>query len=135
MGRRDVILVLALAAAPPALADGRVAPATFEAMSEGRTLHFTLDGLPFGSEQYFAGRRSLWRFADGTCDSGVWRAEGDLVCFVYERESGPQCWRFLERGGRFVAALVEDGAETGFALELSHMDQAPLACPGPDIGS
>ena len=35
----------------------------------------------------------------------------------------------------FAASLVENGAETGFVLELSHSDRAPLDCPGPDTGT
>jgi hypothetical protein len=50
--------------------------AAFERLARGRTLHFTLDGLPFGSEQFFDGRRSLWRFTDGECGSGGWWDQG-----------------------------------------------------------
>jgi hypothetical protein len=127
--------VMVVAAAGAALADGVVAPEAFEAMSEGRTLYFSLDGEAFGAEQYFPGRRSLWRFADGTCDRGRWRAEGERICFVYERTPWPQCWIFLRRGEGYTASLVQDGAEAGLVLELSGSDTEPLACPGPDVGS
>ncbi len=93
-------LVLLLLLAPVAAAQEVVSPEAFERLAEGRTLHFTLDGAPFGAEQYFPGRRSLWRFEDGSCEAGAWRPEGDLVCFRYEAE-GPsaQCWRFRRAGG------------------------------------
>jgi hypothetical protein len=103
---------------------------TFETFAEGRTLHFTRDGRPFGAEQYFPGRRSLWRFADGTCEEGRWWGEGPLICFRYdEREA--QCWRFRGAPASFTAESVE----SGFALAFSHADERPLDCPGPRVGS
>jgi hypothetical protein len=122
--------LLLLLAAPAANA---ITPERFGAMAEGRTLRFTLDGVPFGAEQYFASRRTLWRFEGGECLEGRWWAEGELVCFSYD---GPaQCWRLLDRPGGFAAELVQDGAATGFVLELSGVDDRPLDCPGPGIGS
>jgi hypothetical protein len=128
-------LALAALLAPLAAVAQTVAPGEFEALSEGKTLHFTLGGAPFGAEQYFAGRRSLWRFADGTCEAGEWWGEGDRVCFRYDAGGAAQCWLFRERPGGFAAALVENGAETGFVLELSHSDRTPLDCPGPALGT
>ena len=125
-------LSLGLLLAGP-LSAQEMTPEAFEAFSEGRTLYFTLNGAPFGAEQYFDDRRSLWRFADGPCQAGRWWEEGERICFDYG-EDGPSCWRFHERPGGFAAALVEDGAETGFVLELSHSDDAPLPCPAPDVG-
>jgi hypothetical protein len=128
-------LAVALAAASPAAAQGVVPPADFEALAEGRTLHFTLDGLPFGAERFFAGRRSLWRFLDGTCAPGRWYDEGGAICFVYEDTTAPICWHFTEDGGGYSARLLEDGVETGFVLDLAGIDDEDLACPGPEVGS
>ena len=110
-------------------------PQAFEAFSTGRTLHFTRDGAPFGAEQYFSGRRSLWRFADGTCEAGVWWDEGNAVCFRYGEAAPPQCWHVLDRPGSFAAVSLEAGSETGFVVELSAIDDTPLSCPGPKVGS
>ena len=106
----------------------------FEGFAEGRTLHFTRDGQPFGAEQYFPGRRSLWRFDDGTCEEGRWWGEGETICFEYEADD-PQCWHF--RGGPegFTAESLRDGVETGFSVQLSRTDNQPLDCPGPKVGS
>jgi hypothetical protein len=128
-----LILVLAALAGPAAAQD--MAPEAFETLSEGRTLHFTLNGAPFGAEQYFAGRRSLWRYGDGTCQDGVWWSEGPRTCFRYGEDRPAQCWQFRADGGRISAALVEGGAETGFVLVLDGVDDAPLPCPGPKVGS
>lgn len=127
--------LLALSVATAGTGQTPVSPEAFEAMSEGRTLHFTLQGSPFGSEQYFPGRRSLWRFADGTCESGTWRADGERICFTYEDDAAPQCWRFQREGDRFSAALTGTEGAGDFVLDLSHSDQEPLHCPGPDLGA
>ena len=118
-----------------AVAEEAMTPRSFEATASGRTLHFTLDGQAFGSEQYLRDRRVLWRFADGTCQHGRWWADGARICFVYDSGGGPQCWLFRPRPGGFAAALVEGDAETGFVLELAGSDTAPLDCPGPWVGS
>jgi hypothetical protein len=107
----------------------------FAAVTEGRTLHFTLDGIPFGAEQYLGGHRSLWRFEGGDCLQGTWWAANGLICFRYEDDPDAQCWRFDRTARGLAAALVEDGADTGFALELGGSDTRPLDCPGPDIGT
>jgi hypothetical protein len=129
-----LLFALSLAGAG-AVAQETVPPAAFETLAEGRTLHFTLDGLPFGSERFFAGRRSLWRYVDGTCAHGHWFGEGDAICFLYDGETTPICWTFTTEGGEYQARLVENGAETGFVLDLAAIDEAPLDCPGPEVGS
>jgi hypothetical protein len=129
------LLALAALLAPLPAAAQTLPPREFEALAEGHTLHFTLGGAPFGAEQYFAGRRSLWRFADGTCETGRWWEEGDRVCFSYGDGAEVQCWLFRHRPSGFAASLVEEGAETGFVLELSHSDRTPLDCPGPGLGT
>ena len=102
----------------------------FERFAEGRTLHFSRDGRPFGAEQYFPGRRSLWRFDGGGCEEGVWWGEGPLICFRY-RDGEPQCWRFRGSPGAFEAESVD----AGFTVRFSHADERPLDCPGPKVGS
>ncbi len=112
-----------------------VPPAAFEALAEGHTLHFTLDGAPFGAEQYFPGRRTLWRYADGLCAEGRWWGSGDSVCFAYDDVEGAQCWRFTRAGSGLAADLVEGGDGPGFELQLAQTDDARLPCPGPKVGT
>jgi hypothetical protein len=128
------LLVLVLALSGPSAAAEEMTAEAFERLAEGRTLYFTLDGLPFGAEQYFPGRRSLWRFDDGTCEEGRWWGEGRRICFQYE-DAGAQCWHFRGAPDDFVAASLADGVETGFELRYSHSDERPLLCPGPKVGS
>lgn len=112
-----------------------ITPEVFEAMSEGRTLYFSRDGAAFGAEQYFPGRRVLWRYDDGTCAWGRWHARDGLICFAYDTAPGPRCWIFEGGGADFTAVLVEDGAPEGLRLDLSGTDTRPLDCPGPGLGS
>jgi hypothetical protein len=132
---RPALLFALWLAATGAVAEDRVSPSDFEALAKGRTLHFTLDGLPFGAEQFFSGRRSLWRFLDGTCAAGRWYDDGGAFCFVYDGDGAPICWHFTTQHGRHRARLIEGGTETGFVLDLAGIDDAPLDCPGPDVGS
>ena len=132
---RLALALVALAAPAAVAATDLVAPEAFEALVEGRTLHFTLDGAPFGAEQFFPGRRSLWRFADGSCEPGRWEARGPEICFTYAAAPTPICWLFRRDGERFAAHLVEDGDETSFSLELDRVTADPLPCLGPPVGS
>lgn len=135
MRRAVPALLLALAAAPAA-ADGILSPDAFETLAEGHTLYFGREGETFGAEQYFSGRRALWRFTDGTCQEGRWYAEGELICFSYNLEGEtPKCWRFRTRGSGFEAVLTDDGRDTDFVLALERSDDSPLDCPGPAVGS
>ncbi len=119
----------------PAAADAPMTGAEFEALSEGRTLHFSLGGAPFGSEAFKSGRRSVWRFPDGTCAPGSWREHGGAICFVYDGDPGEQCWLFRREGGGVVAYFIEDGAPDEEPVVLERVDRAPLACRGPDVGA
>ena len=121
-----------LPSAPPHARAEPVSPGEFEALAEGMTLHFGLDGIPFGAEQFFAGRRSLWQFADGTCQEGRWWDEGGLICFAYPPEPAELCWRLTRENGRLFAENMTQG---GLRLEMIRRDEIPLPCPGPDVGS
>ena len=131
---KTLALGLLLASHAPAQ-DATLDADAFEALSEGRTLHFTLDGLPFGSEQFFPGRRSLWRTPDGRCETGVWAPRGDAICFVYETTPEAQCWRFTRSGGEIRADFMEGGEPDGESVLLDRVDDARLDCPGPRVGS
>jgi hypothetical protein len=128
-------LALLLLAAAPAAAEGVLSGEAFERLSAGRTLHFSHLGQPYGSEQFFSGRRSLWRHADGSCAEGRWREVDGMICFSYDADPGWQCWELAERAGRVSAELVEGGAGTGLVLDLERIAEDRLDCPGPEVGS
>lgn len=122
---------LLLLATAGAQAQSPIAPEAFEALSEGRTLHFALKGLPYGVEQYFPGRRTLWRLGDGACEIGRWYPRGEAICFTYETIPAPSCWRVLQTPEGYAAEALEGG----FTLDVERIDTAPLPCPGPSLGS
>jgi hypothetical protein len=120
--------------AGPAAAEERLDGPAFEALSEGWTLHFERDGLHFGSEQFFEGRRSLWRAGEMECEEGIWYESEGSICFVYESVPIPQCWLVMRRGEDIFARATDDPA--GLAeLRMSRRDQVPLSCPGPSVGA
>lgn len=116
------------------MADSLVSPDEFEAMSQGKTMHFQRGGKVYGSEQFYKGRQSLWQFADGECEHGRWYADGNYICFVYELNPTPQCWHFLRRDDGSFAARAE-GATEEFDILLDFIDEEPLDCKGPSVGA
>lgn len=135
--RRFLIPLLVAAALPAAAAP--LGPASFEALSEGHTLRFaTRDGALFGSEQYFPGRRSLWQYPDGSCAEGHWWPEGNDICFSYGPGSERECWSFESGPNGIAVRLIEssDGGRAGqLVIDLAGIDQTPLDCPAPDVGT
>ncbi len=115
-------------------AEIRIPPAEFEALSEGRTLHFQKLGQPYGSEQYGPNRNVIWQFANGACEIGYWVPDGKSICFYYEGQLDKLCWSFVERDGKKRARIA--GTEAGDVSEitLTGIDDARLECPGPDLG-
>lgn len=127
------LLILVLPA-PPAGADEQpVSPAEFRSYAEGWTLHFSLNGRPYGSERFIPGGRTQWRFSDGTCVRGAWRPHGAQLCFLYDRGRSadtPLCWRVLrDRNGLFARLLT--GEEAGLQVRVIGRDRQPLRCKDP----
>ena len=125
-----------LASASVALAqDTPVGPSEFRAYAEGYTLYFERDGQHFGAESFEPGGKTQWRYRDGTCVKGAWRAHGAQICFLYEsREASDEvlCWRVLRReDGSLYARLLGDGENAGLQLEVTRRDKQPLLCGGP----
>ncbi|MBS0563368.1 MAG: hypothetical protein JSR87_02445 [Proteobacteria bacterium] len=134
---RAIALALAGAAAAP-VARALDAPALsapeFEALTTGHTFFYTLDGRPFGAEQYLPGHRVIWAFTGADCEKGAWTAEGDSICFTYETRPGlHQCWRFRQTAQGLQGSFV--GAAPGEPpLVARQSSPEPMACLGPDVG-
>jgi hypothetical protein len=118
-----------------ALAEEPLSGDAFDALSRDRTLWFERGGTFYGAEQFLSGRRSLWLYPDGSCAHGEWFEAEGLICFVYEGAPARQCWRMTIDEGTLAAELVVEGAPTGEVVTLVRKDQAPLSCPGPQVGS
>lgn len=105
----------------------------FEAATTGRTLTFSIDGTPYGAEQYFAGQRLQWSFLDGRCLTGRWEARGRQICFTYEdRPDETTCWEFWAEAGGLRARVAGDPGAT--ARYTARETDGPLYCMGPDAG-
>ena len=106
--------------------------AEFEAYTSGKTLTFSREGREYGIEEYFDDRRVRWSFLDGQCQEGLWYEEDDKICFVYELEPSPQCWRFTRKGDGLLADFA--GSDEVLELYETRESNEPMACIGPDIG-
>ena len=115
----------------PVFAETIVSPKEFERLSTGKTLHFSQDGAYYGTEQFFKGRRSRWRYSDGFCENGEWFTQGDLICFNYEGNPETQCWHFLKTDKGYAARA--EGAPEGEVLDLDFIDTKPLICRQNDL--
>ena len=130
-------LLIAAPALAPALAAEPVSPDEFRDYAEGWTLHFERDGLPFGSESFEGGGKVRWRYSDGSCVDGAWRAHDGQLCFLYDNvEEGREinCWKMLRDDHGLLARLIS-GQNAGLELRVSRRDRAPLLCGEPGIGT
>ena len=119
----------------PALAQEPVSPEEFRDFAEGWTLHFERDGEPFGSEAFERGGKVRWRYSDGSCVRGAWRAHDDRLCFLYDSEDeGPalNCWRMMRDDDGMFARLL-DGENAGLELRVARRDRTPLLCGQPGV--
>lgn len=120
------LYIIAFFISTQAVAETLVSPEEFEAMSTGKTLYFSKDGQAYGSEHFYKGRRSKWRYSDGICEDGEWFAQDDLFCFNYDGGTDTQCWTFFKTDKGF-AARAEDAALDDI-LKLYLIDKKPLLC-------
>lgn len=123
--------------AAPALAQEPVSPAEFRDFAEGWTLHFERNGRPFGSEAFEGGGKVRWRYSDGSCVRGVWRADDGQLCFLYDSDEEGRtinCWKMLRDDDGLFARLL-DGKNAGLELRVTRRDRTPLLCGEPGVGT
>jgi len=133
------VLTLFLALATPGLAESPLQVANaplsgqeFEAYATGKTLSYAQDGVVWGSEQYLPGRKVIWAFTEDECQYGRWFEDQGNICFVYNNDETPQCWRFFHEATGLRAIFM--GADGGTQLSEVGQSKTPLSCPGPDVG-
>lgn len=136
---RLATLTFCLALATPALAndlvqvvDTPLTGAEFEAYATGKTLSYAQNGVVWGSEQYLSDRRVIWAFTEDECQYGQWYEEQGNICFLYDNDLQPQCWRFFREASGLRAIFM--GADGGTSLSEVGQSTTPLNCPGPDVG-
>ena len=129
---RNLCLVLCLLASPAHASDVPLSGPAFEAFVLGKTFTYSIDGRPYGAEEYMENRRVRWSFLDGQCHEGEWFVAGDQICFDYDDIPETQCWTFFLRGGQ-LAARFANNPETTELYETAQ-DTDPLFCLGPEVG-
>lgn len=109
-----------------------ITPKEFTEYSEGWTLYFERDGRPFGSETFEPDGKTRWRYSDGSCVDGYWRAHGAQICFLYnsQQEDEILCWRMLRDDEGLIARLL-NGSNEGLELRITGRDKEPLLCGDP----
>ncbi|MFT3688230.1 hypothetical protein [Paenirhodobacter sp.] len=130
-------LVLPLLLLPlAALAEEPLGPpmtaAEFDARTRGKTITYTSDGRPYGTEEYRPGQKVVWAFEGGACREGDWFQQGEQICFDYHDDTPLQCWTFHASPSGLMARFEGD-AEGEPLISLQESSQ-PLNCPGPDVG-
>ena len=132
--RHIAMLILAgLMILPAAAADEvPIGPTEFREYAEGWTLYFERDGRAFGSESFEPGGKTRWRYSDGSCVDGHWRAHGAQICFLYDsvQEDEVLCWRMLRDEEGLLARLL-NGDNEGLELRITGRDKQPLLCGEP----
>lgn len=131
---RACLVFLMLWAGTGHAADGPMSAEAFEEYATGRTLYFGSEGLAYGAEQYLPGREVIWTFLNGECQRGHWYEQAGMICFIYEKApDAPQCWSFFSDGAGLSARFEGDPEAT--ELYEVEQDDAPLICPGPEVGA
>ena len=106
--------------------------AEFEAYATGKTLSYAQGSEVWGSEQYLPDRKVVWAFNKDDCQYGIWFEDEGNICFVYDQDPAPQCWRFFREASGLRAEFVDDPTEK--TLSEVRQSTEPLQCKGPDIG-
>jgi hypothetical protein len=104
----------------------------FDRYTKGKTLFYGFDGTAYGVERYLPGRRVLWSFLDGHCQTGIWYEDAGQICFVYEDNTTPQCWSFSLTPDGLNAQFQNDPQATEL-YESGEMGEEML-CLGPEVG-
>lgn len=126
--------VLLLALAGPVYANDGMSAAEFDAYTLGKTLTFGSAGNDaYGVEQYQPNRRVVWSFLDGECSNGVWYESKGSICFRYDFDPEPKCWKFYDEP-EGLRAVFMNRPKVSTLFEARNSSE-PLICPGPDLGS
>lgn len=133
----SLALLATLAALPAPAQTADQAPmdgAAFDAYTLGRTLSYSMQGTPYGIEEYLPNRRVRWAFVGQECQTGVWYERNGNICFLYDNApTDEQCWRFFASDGGLRAIFQGPDGPSTELYEVQQSDQ-PLTCAGPGVG-
>jgi len=108
-----------------------ILPDVFGAMTEGRSMTYS-DGFADVYREYYPPGTSavILRYigaADNECQTGTWRAEGDLVCFDWDM-GATVCSGWVKHDGVVISQLFTDGQPDGDFEPISQFDETPITC-------
>ena len=103
----------------------------------GRTVHYYIDGEPFGREYYFPdGRGVIFQHVGGTCLEGEWVYREAIAAYCYLWPEAVSCFRHVMRGDETLILPVEpDGSPSLSGPQtVERITPQPLSC-GPAVTS
>ena len=120
--------VLFVLIASPAIAQTALSADEFEALVTGRTLDFGYLGeQPYGLERYLPNRQVVWSWGDNLCEQGNWYEQAGNICFEYDSDVVPQCWRYFKDGDRLIGTFMNADADPDAIYELTPVKRE-LVC-------
>ena len=125
------MLLIVIAGTAQAKDEVAVQPEEFEQIVTGRVLEYHVTGSSrlVGYESYLPGRKTIFRYGDGSCVAGHWYPKSGEICFVYDTEPKPNCIRYVRRGKTFAAHDPrQDGTTDHFDIKIHN--GMKLACSG-----
>lgn len=126
------LIFLVLAA--PAFAGDAMNATEFDAYTKGKTITFGVAGDDaYGIEQYQDNQRVIWSFLDGVCSNGVWYESKGNICFRYDFDPDPKCWKFYDEPDGLRAVYI-NSPNTSVLYEALESGEL-LICPRPNLSS
>lgn len=108
-----------------------ITPDIFAALTEGRRMTYSDGYQDVYYEYYPPGTNTvILRYVgapDNECDTGIWRAEGDLICFDWDSGS-TVCSGWVEHEGTVISQLFADGQPLGGFEPISEFAETPMTC-------
>ncbi|TVQ52673.1 MAG: hypothetical protein EA355_14705 [Rhodobacteraceae bacterium] len=97
----------------------------WRAMTEGRTVWYSLRGRHWGKEHFHRGRdEATFMTPQGECMTAPWMHNDGVFCFAY---GGLHCFRHVRRDGELFAIPTAGGEEQ----RIVRIDDTPLSCEAP----
>ena len=106
-----------------------IGPEAFGAMTEGRAMTYSNGFQDVYVEYYPPGTNAvILRYVgapENECQTGIWRPEGELICFDWDN-GGSVCSGWVEHDGVIISQLFEDGLPLGGPI--SQFSETPISC-------
>ncbi|MEX0970614.1 MAG: hypothetical protein WD046_09250 [Paracoccaceae bacterium] len=106
-------------------------PEAFGAMTEGRAMTYSDGYQDVYIEYYPPGTNAvILRYVgapNDECQTGIWRPDGDLICFDWDI-GATVCSGWARHDGVVISQLFEDGNPLGGFEPISQFSETPISC-------